>query len=572
VSTIHLLSTQPLVVRFGWALVHFLWQGAFLAGLYLMARKLFVRPDNGRARYVLSCGALAAMMAAPAVTLIATRPPRPAPVITLIEGALVSGPIAGPQRGSIPFESLPTKAPTLEAGDTMTWMVVLWLTGSLGLSIRLIGGCMVAAQIRSLQVGAAPAEWRDGLDSLRRRMRISFPVRLVVSGFVRTPAVVGWLKPVVLLPAAAITGIAPEHIEALLAHELAHIRRHDYLVNVLQRVAETLLFYHPAVWWLSRQIDAEREACCDDMAVAITEDTLTYVTALASLESHRREQAAPLLAANGGSLQQRIARLVGVPSAPGRGLSGAGALTAGLLLAFGVCGLAAQAMDSRPAFDVASLKLDRSETGVDRIKHTAGSWILENVSLKRLIGMAYGVGDGRDYLFRGPDWINTENVDVAAKFPPETSDAQALLMLQRLLDERFQLKLHRESRRFAVYALVVDKHGTKLRPLAAAGPNYRFSARGGHAVGMSVSMAQFADRLSKEVGRPVVDFTGLAGKFDLTLDWKAEDGQVEERDAAPDRPSIFSALPEQLGLKLEPRTVSLDVLIVDAALRTPVEN
>lgn len=183
--------------------------------------------------------------------------------------------------------------------------------------------------------------------------------------------------------------------------------------------------------------------------------------------------------------------------------------------------------------------------------------------------MAYGVADGRDYLLKGPEWMDTENFDISAKFPPGTSEPDTLLMLQRLLDERFKLTLHRESHEFPAYALVIDKYDSKLRPTATPGP-YRFSARGGHAVGTSVTVAQFADRLSKEVGRQVVDFTGLTGQFDLTLDWKPD--QPGNPDTADDRPSIFSALREQLGLKLEPRKVPLDVLIVDAAVKVPVEN
>jgi uncharacterized protein (TIGR03435 family) len=137
------------------------------------------------------------------------------------------------------------------------------------------------------------------------------------------------------------------------------------------------------------------------------------------------------------------------------------------------------------------------------------------------------------------------------------------------------MKLHREPREFSVYALLVDKRGSKVHPSATPGAPVRFTSRGGHAVGKSVSMAQFADRLSRDdfqIGRRVVDSTGLPGTYDLTLDWKLEGGGVETSDAASDRPSIFSALTEQLGLKLEPRKVSLDVLIVDSVLRTPVEN
>jgi uncharacterized protein (TIGR03435 family) len=396
-------------------------------------------------------------------------------------------------------------------------------------------------------------------------------VRLIVSTFVQTPAVVGWLKPAILLPAAAITGLAPEHIEALLAHELAHISRHDYVANVLQRIAETLLFYHPAVWWLSSQIDAEREACCDDFAVRLTGDRLTYVSALASLESHRPEHVAPLLAANGGSLQRRISRLVRPSTASTSSPAVGVPLALGVLISLAAGGLLAQVTDARPSFEVASVKPDKARTGVDRIIRNDGSWIIENVSLKRLIGMAYGVAEGRDYLFRGPDWLDSEDFDISAKFPPGTSDSQALLMLQSLLDERFRLKLHRESREFSAYALMVDKRGSKLRPTATPGA-YRFSVRSGHAVGLSLSMAQFADRLSKQVDRQVVDSTGLTGQYDLTLDFKPETESTQNPETASDRPSIFSALPEQLGLRLEPRRIALDVLVVDDAIKVPVDN
>ncbi len=254
---------------------------------------------------------------------------------------------------------------------------------------------------------------------------------------------------------------------------------------------------------------------------------------------------------------------------------GAGVLAGRMLLSLAACDLRGQAVDGRPAFEVASLKPAKSETGVDRIQRSGGNLIIENVSLKRLIGMAYGVAEGRDYLFSGPGWMDSERFDIHAKFPPETTEPRVLLMLQRrLLDERFKLKLHREPRQFSVYALVLDKRGPKLRPTTTPGP-YRFSAQSGHAVGASLSMAQFADRLSRPVfqlDRQVVDFTGLEGTFDLTLDWQQENLQQDAQADGPDRGSIFSALPEQLGLKLEPRKLSLDVLVVDGGVKVPAEN
>jgi len=570
-----LFSAHFLVERFGWALVHFIWQGALIACLYLIARIRFTRPEGAGVRYVLACLALAAMVAAPAVTFVSIGPPNAAPALTFLTSALTAGPAADPQGAHVPFETLPTAARSNPGIGTMTLLVAIWLIGVMMLWIRLIGGCIVAARMRSIRVCPPPLEWQGALESLIVRLRVSVPVRLLVSGFVQAPVVVGWLKPAVLLPAAAIAGIPPEHIQALLAHELAHIRRHDYLVNVLQRVAETLLFYHPAVWWLSSQISAEREACCDDAAVALTGDRLTYVCALAGLESRRSEHLTLSLAANGGSLKDRISRLLGQSVGSTFSLPGAGLLTGGILLGLTACGLLGQAIDARPAFEVASLKPNKSGTGVDRIKHSPGSLLIENVPLKRLIGMAYGVADGRDYLLKGPEWVDAENFDISAKYPPETSEEQSLLMFQRLLDERFKMKLHREPREFSVYALVAGKIGPKLHPSATSGPNYRFSARGGHAVGISVSMAQFADRLSREdfqIGRQVVDFTGLTGTFDLTLDWNPDGDRPENPGTATDRVSIVTALAQQLGLRLEPRKITLDVLVVDAALKVPLAN
>ena len=124
---------------------------------------------------------------------------------------------------------------------------------------------------------------------------------------------VGWLRPAILLPIAAIATLTPAQVEAILAHELAHIRRHDYAVNLLQTIAETLLFYHPAVWWLSKRVRAEREHCCDEIAVEICGDAVAYAKALAELESWRTASPAMAVAATGGSLVDRVRRILRVP-------------------------------------------------------------------------------------------------------------------------------------------------------------------------------------------------------------------------------------------------------------------
>jgi beta-lactamase regulating signal transducer with metallopeptidase domain len=285
-SALELLLRQPWMARLGWTLVHFLWQGTVIAAAYAAAHGLGGRLLSARGRYALACAALTAMVAAPPVTFLASG------VVTAATPALAIA--AGPAWG----RALP-------------WLAVIWAAGVALFSARLIGGWRVVARMRRVAVSAPPAEWREALDALMARMRVAAPVRLLASALASTPTVVGWLRPVILVPVEALTGMPAEQMRALLAHELAHILRRDYLVNILQSVAEAALFYHPAVWWISARIRAEREACCDDLAVEATGDVLAYASALADLDSRRRARLRLATAANGGSLVSRIRRLLG---------------------------------------------------------------------------------------------------------------------------------------------------------------------------------------------------------------------------------------------------------------------
>jgi uncharacterized protein (TIGR03435 family) len=230
-----------------------------------------------------------------------------------------------------------------------------------------------------------------------------------------------------------------------------------------------------------------------------------------------------------------------------------------------------------PAFDVASVKANNSGTGVDRIRNDGGILFIENVSLKRLIAIAFEIPDWQNYLFSGPDWLDSKNFDVQARFPPDTTHLKFLQMFQRLLEERFSMVVHREPREFSVLALVPGKkrkEGVTLRPAAAPGGSYKFRAMNGHATGSSISMAMLAGRLSRPdfgLDRPVLDYTGLEGTFDLTLDWKPEHVPDDSAGSGSDA-SIFVAIEEQLGLKLERRKVSLDVLVIDRVNKMPSEN
>lgn len=222
-------------------------------------------------------------------------------------------------------------------------------------------------------------------------------------------------------------------------------------------------------------------------------------------------------------------------------------------------------------FEVASVKPDGSDTGVDKISISKGDLIIRNVSLKRLIAMANEIPESRQYLLSGPDWLDSERFDISTKYPAETPDADVRVMLQNLLAERFHMAVHRETRQFSGYALVVGKGGPKLHLAANPSPFPMFRVLAGHASGSSVSMPDLADRLSRppfELERPVVDFTGLPGRFDLTLEWSPADRQGENGIG----PSVITAIEEQLGLRLEPRKLPLLVLVVDRANKVPTEN
>ena len=214
--------------------------------------------------------------------------------------------------------------------------VALWLCGVVAFSIRLLAGWRFTARLQSTS-HPAPAEWQRMLTEIGTRAGTSRHVRLLVSSMVDVPAVIGWLRPAILVPVECLTGMPVEHFTALLAHEMAHIRRNDYLASIVQSVAEAVLFYHPAVWWVSGQIRAEREACCDDLAVESCGDVLTYARALAALESIQQPRLTTALAANGGSLIRRIRRLVDPAQAVSENLPGAGAAWAmALLLVAGI--------------------------------------------------------------------------------------------------------------------------------------------------------------------------------------------------------------------------------------------
>ena len=240
-----------------------------------------------------------------------------------------------------------------------------------------------------------------------------------------------------------------------------------------------------------------------------------------------------------------------------------------LLAAFATVGVGAQS--APPAFEVVSVKVNKSASGSSSSRIPANRYTASNVTVIQMLRNAFGIQEFQ--IAGGPGWVGIDRFDVDATIPPDSKPGDAELMLQTLLAERFKLMFHREPRQASIYSLVVAKNGHKLTPGDRAKcPNTGgcgFNASSTQIVGESVSMTQLAARLSRSIGVHVVDNTGLQGLFDLKLQWTVEDQFVGRGATAS--PTIFPAIQEQLGLRLESTRAPVETLVIDRVER-PTEN
>jgi D-alanyl-D-alanine endopeptidase (penicillin-binding protein 7) len=291
------MNASVLITAVGWTLVHFVWQGA-LVGCATAIGMVALRNARPQQRYLLACSALLVCLVWPAMELwsrlhelqgaagLAIEPPR-----LFAAGAAAAG---GDWLGYVQGK--------------LASIVLVWAACAAALALRMALGLFWIGRMTGKN--KSDAHWQGRLDSLARRCGVTREVRLRVVDGIPGPVTAGWWRPVVLVPASLVSGMPPDLLEALLAHEMAHIKRFDYLVNLGQNVVETLLFYHPAVWWISNRIRIEREQIADDLAARALGEPRRLALALSELEklqfsSHRLAQAA-----NGGDLISRIRRLV----------------------------------------------------------------------------------------------------------------------------------------------------------------------------------------------------------------------------------------------------------------------
>ncbi|HET9361270.1 MAG TPA: ankyrin repeat domain-containing protein [Vicinamibacterales bacterium] len=289
--------SPPVLERLAGSLLHFVWQGAAIAILAALTLGA-LRRRSAESRYAVASAGLLAMVLAPVATFV------------FYEEA---GALAQRLLRSLD-DAAAIAAAQAPASGVNLWtrrIVALWAAGVVVCMARLAGGWLLSrGLVRSASAVATPVV-QEAMRLARAGLGFDRAVRVLAGTNIGTPVVVGWLRPAILLPASAVTGLDADQLLAILAHELAHIRRQDFLVNALQRAVECVLFYHPAVWWISRRVRVERERCCDDLAVRVCGDRLVYARSLIALEKARSVGPALAVPAAGDSLTDRVRRILG---------------------------------------------------------------------------------------------------------------------------------------------------------------------------------------------------------------------------------------------------------------------
>jgi uncharacterized protein (TIGR03435 family) len=605
---------NPWMYVAGWVLVHFVWQGAALALVAATVLRL-CRRQSASVRYAIACGALAAMLVGAGVTAALIETPA-----TGVDARRVSaGTTSNVRVGALlPIQVIHTPSPAAVSNaqrveTLLPWIVSAWLAGVLVLLARAGAGWWRVRRLHKLALASMCSSWQATGNRIASRLGIASVTRIVELPHIDVPLVVGCLRPIVVLPIAAISQLSVVQVEAILAHELAHVRRHDYGVNLMQTIAETLLFYHPAVWWLSARIRDEREHCCDDVALAICGDPVSYATALTELEAWRTGEVSLAAAATGGSLLNRVRRILRVDVSED---SRTWSLTLALVVVVTVGGLAANVIaqtmavaEPKPKFEVASVRENTSGSNQVSIStQPGGRFTAVNMPLVILMRSAYRLQDSQ--LVGAPGWTETSRYDITAKaegdIPPSSPmgpPSTTMVMLQSLLEERFKLKVHPEVREQSIYVLVPAQSPGRLGPnlvqskidcqaVAAASrksqapppappkpgerPQCGTHMGFGEIRGGARPLTLLASMLAQAVQRPVIDRTQLTGGFDFDLRWTPDTlparppGTPADQpfrmngvEIDPNGPSIFTAVQEQLGLKLDATRGPVDVLVVD---------
>jgi bla regulator protein BlaR1 len=483
-------------------------------------------------------------------------------------------------------------------------VMLLWLFGAAAVFTR---WCQEWRQISTTLAEAQPLHQGDEVRALReaeQRAGIQKPVPLLLSRSSLEPGIFGIRHPVLLWPAEISGRLQAEHVEAIVAHEVCHLRRRDNLTAAFHMIVEAIFWFHPLVWWLGVRLVAERERACDEHVLALGNQPATYAESiLKTCEFCVESPLACVSGVSGADLKSRILRIMTAPRANQLTLTRklllvcavvlAIALPAGLGLFYAPPTQAAIDTPTKvPDYEVVSIKINKSGAQMARMMYTAVGFNATNIPLKGLIQDAYGIEEHR--LLGAPGWLSSEPYDVEAKVDnadipalPNLTISQRQLMLQPVLRDRLQLRVHWETKQLIVYALVVDKSGLKMHeakpgdtyPDGMKGPDGNAGGAGimmvggGQLTSQAIDLSALVRMLSDQVGATVLDKTGLTGKYDVKLHWQPEQRSTppsadaaEQPTPAPtdsSGPSLFSALQDQLGLKLESQKSPVQVLVID---------
>jgi uncharacterized protein (TIGR03435 family) len=449
---------------------------------------------------------------------------------------------------------------------------------------------------------------------IRTAVRASTPISIAAIIQVRTssmllePGVVGFLRPVLLLPEGILKQLTPPQLEAVLAHEQCHVRRRDNLTSLFHMIVEAVFWFHPFVWWIGARLVEERERACDEAVLRLGNEPAVYAEGILSVCKNYLESPIRCVSGiTGSDLKHRIRTILTERVASDLNFAGKIALaiaaTAALAIpvlvgVIGAPSIRAQSMSQYPAesshyqFEVVSIKPAKPGQG-DMSMDALGSgkvsdtFSASNVPLIAFIREAYGLPFGSDdgRLSGVPGWTISERYDLEAKIDgdvveklnklsPDQRKLAVQRMFQTLLADRCKLAVHRDTKDLSVYSLVIAKNGSKLQE---AGPDDNTRAgmglkgRGGPLVGRAVPIPVLAQQLSSLLNRTVLDKTGLTGKYNFTLQWTPDEtqGPTFGKDLGPPptqdpgAPSLYTALQEQLGLKLESTKSPVEVVVID---------
>ena len=473
------------------------------------------------------------------------------------------------------------------------------------------------------------ARWGRGWLRIRAAVRSAAPLSFTGNIPVRStstllePGVFGIFRPVLLLPEGILNRLTQSQVNAIVAHELCHIQRRDNLLYAFHMSVETIFWFYPPVWWIGAKLIDERERACDEAVVQSGNEAETYAESIVSVCKFCIES--PLACAagvSGSDLKQRIVRIMSGGIADNlrfsrklllgaAGFAAIAAPTAIGVFRAGQTAVLARAQDAPagiPKFDVISIKPNKSGEMRIMFRFLPDGVNLEGITPQMMLTEAFGVEDDR--IVGAPGWARTDRFDVQAKVAPEDAPKldklkreERFAMLQPLMEERFNLKFHHETREMPVYMLVIAKSGSKLKQDETdepAGGTTLTPSKGfgkmmmspGSFEGKEVSLDLLTNMLSRQLSRTVIDKTGLTGKYDFSLHFTPENmpprmgpgpgpgpgapggaSPGADAPAPPDAsgPDIFTAVQEQLGLKLESEKGPVDVIVIDH-IDKPSEN